>query len=284
MSTNLSTPPTTGAMPRLAGYIQVLTLLSISILHLPLTMLLHPLLLITSPSTFRSQWFESFWKVIGPQMAASPLQIPYIRSVMSRAKGVVLEIGPGTGDQMRHFVPSQIQTVYAAEPNRFLHAALLAKAHECGLGDGRYTVLESTAQPGQLIPALRTAGLLAHSTTTIPPEGIFDSVVAVKCMCSVPRQELAATISILQALLKPGGEFLWFEHLGNDRDLWTRTLAWLLGWIWTPCMGGCQLDGRLDAVIRGMGGWEEKKIANIDEYQGFELFRYAKGVCVKGRS
>jgi hypothetical protein len=34
-------------------------------------------------------------------------------------------------------------------------------------------------------------------------------------------------------------------------------------------------------VVRAMSGWETIEIENIREYKGHEVFRYAKGVCVK---
>src|ERR1700744_4609053 len=110
---------------RIQSYLEPLYLLSISIAYFPLTLLSHPFLLLTSPSTFRSKWFENFWRVIGPKMAASELQINHIEELLSRAKGKVLELGPGAGDQMFHYKPGSIAMLYAAEPNAFLHGTLV---------------------------------------------------------------------------------------------------------------------------------------------------------------
>lgn len=41
------------------------------------------------------------------------------------------------------------------------------------------------------------------------------------------------------------------------------------------------MGGRLDRVVMGMAGWESRRIENVGEYRGFEIFRYATGVCVK---
>lgn len=213
-------------------------------------------------------------------MAASPLQVDHIEDLLSRAHGTILELGPGGGDQMFHYKSGQIKRAYAAEPNAFLHPKLLEKAEEAGLG-GRYTALEAGAQPGSLLPALKKAGLIPSTSSSLPEGGIFDSIITVKSLCSAPQEQLPATVAVIQALLKPGGEFLFFEHLGNNSDQITQAYAWLVNWIWPVLMGGCRLDGKLDRVIMSMGGWEERDLHTTGEYKGHEIFRYVKGVCRK---
>ena len=270
-------------IPRLNSYVQLLLLLSISIYYLPITILTHPLLLLSSPSSFREKWFENFFNVIGPQMALSPLQVDHVESLMSRAHGISLELGPGTGEQTHHFKAPQITHMYAAEPNAFLHPKLLEKAKTHGLA-AKYTPLACGAQPGSLLPELQEIGLIPQGSSTLPEEGIFDSVLAIKSMCSAPAQEVPATVAVIQALLKPGGEFLFFEHVANDRDWLTTLFARVVNIIWPAFMGGCRLDGKLDQICQAMGGWEEKEIVTTPEFQGFEVFRYVRGRCVKAGS
>src|SRR5579871_2581422 len=129
---------------RLIAYTEPLILFGISLLYLSLTALFHPFLLITSPSTFRSKWFEAFWRVVGPRMAASPLQVDHIETILSRAHGTVLELGPGGGDQSYHLKPEKITRMYGAEPNTFLHDILLQRSTDAGLG-GKYTPLQAAA-------------------------------------------------------------------------------------------------------------------------------------------
>jgi SAM-dependent methyltransferase len=265
---------------RWTAYTEPLYLFSISLLCLPITALYHPFLLIESPSTFRSKWFEGFWRVIGPKMAASPLQVDHIESLLSRAHGTVLELGPGGGDQSYHFKSEKISCMYGAEPNAFLHDLLLQKSEEAGLR-GKYTPLLAAAEPGSLLPALTAAGLIPSNSAGLPPEGVFDSIIAVKSLCSAPQVQLPVTIAVIQALLKPGGEFLFFEHLRNNNDSITQGYVWLMNWIWPAIMGGCRLDGKLDSVIMGMGGWTERDMRTTEEYKGYEVFRYVKGICQK---
>jgi SAM-dependent methyltransferase len=266
---------------RLKAYLEPLILLAVALVFLPITILTHPFLILTSPSTFRSKWFENLWKLIGPKMAAAPHQVPYIEAVLSRARGVCLELGPGTGDQAHHFKVEKISRMYGAEPNKFLHGPLLAKAAEVGFGKGKYIALECGAQPASLLPALKRAGLLAPNLQSLPSEGIFDTIIAVKSLCSAPPDQMQATMAIVQALLKPGGEFVFFEHLHSDRDLITKIFVWFVNLGWPYIMGGCHLDGKLDKILMGMGGWAARDLKTSPEYQAYQPFRYAYGVCRK---
>jgi SAM-dependent methyltransferase len=214
-------------------------------------------------------------------MAASPTQVEYVESVMSLASGVVLELGPGGGDQTFHFKPNRIEKIYAAEPNRHLHLALVAKAKEIGMVD-KYVPMTAGAQPESLLPALVEAGILPQNFSKLPEEGVFDSIVTIKSMCSAPSDRLSDTVAVLLALLKPGGQFLFFEHLHNDTSFFTQLYASTLNFlIWPALMGGCRLDGNLDKLIMGMSGWQMKEIENVPQYKGYEVFRYIKGICTK---
>ena len=212
-------------------------------------------------------------------MADSPIQKRYVATLLARAHGTILDVGPGAGDPMFNFKADQITRVYGVEPNVFFHAALRAQAGENGLKD-KYIPLEAGAQPHSLLPALERAGILPNKHTSLPEGGVVDTIVAVKALCSVPQQELEETVRVFQALLKPGGEFLFFEHLGNREDRLAWWYAWLLNFVWPAVLGGCQLDGELDQLVRGTPGWE-CEVKNIDEFEGHEVFRFATGVCRK---
>lgn len=212
-------------------------------------------------------------------MACSSTQTDYIDSVLSRAHGIVLEVGPGGGDQTFHFKADKIDMIYGIEPNARFHPALIAKAKEAGL-DGKYIPVTAGAQPGSLLPALQEIGLLPQDISNLPDGGVFDSIVAVKSMCSLPASELSQTMEVIRALLKPGGQFLFFEHLQNDASFFTQSYALLFNiFLWPALVGGCRLDGKLDKILMGMSGWEKKEIRNVREYKGHEIFRYAEGTC-----
>jgi len=222
-------------------------------------------------------------------MALSPDQTPYIASLFSRAKGVVLELGPGSGDQMRHFTQlvqeGKVTKVVGAEPNAALHARLRLNARGVGLDPdkGGYVVLSAGAEPASLIPALHKAGLYpdADANGGGGTGGVFDTIICIKSMCSAPQDQLPEIITTIQTLLRPGGEFVFFEHVANESAYLTMVWAWLLGWVWPVCMGNCHLDGRVDKVVGTVGGWSSVDVRNTREFRGWNVFRYVVGVCRK---
>jgi SAM-dependent methyltransferase len=171
--------------------------------------------------------------------------------------------------------------MYGAEPNFFLHEKLLANTEKAGLGPGKYEVLDCGAEPNSLLPALKKAHVLPPKAQTLPPEGVFDTIIAVKSLCSAPQEQMPATMAIIHGLLKPGGEFLFFEHLQNENDTLTHIFVWFVNLIWPWFMGNCHMNAKLDKVLVGMGGWAERDLKTIGEHKGHEPFRYVRGICRK---
>jgi SAM-dependent methyltransferase len=251
-------------------------------------------------SKFRSKWFGLMWRRIGPQMAgiyffssarpnhandcaAEPIQEPYIDQLLKTAKGTVLELGPGTGDQSHHYRPRAIDVLYGAEPNKDLHERLLNKNYELGLSHDQYRILTAGAEPRSLIPALQKAGLLKErpGVSVYPEEGVFDYIIAVKSMCSIDPAQMKDTLDMIFKLLKPGGEFLFFEHVHSNADPVTSTGIWFANLIWPSLMGNCHLNSKLDRLVNNMSEWTSKDIRVINEYEPHHPFRYVYGRCRK---
>lgn len=251
-------------------------------------------------TAFRNKWFGMFWRTIGPQMAGNsilglnpctsdrllvePVQDPYIDGLLKSAKGVVLELGPGTGDQARHFDPQKIRKLYGAEPNRDLHEQLLEKTAKAGISEQKYQILSAGAEPKSLIPALQQAGLLdtRPGQPSIPADGIFDTIVAIKSLCSIDPHEMRRTVETIYNLLKPGGEFLFFEHVHSDADPISAAFVSVTNTVWPYLMGNCHLDSKLDKIVEEMDGWAPKDVKRIKEYEDHHVFRYVYGRCRRG--
>ena len=117
-------------------------------------------------------------------------------------------------------------------------------------------------------------------------EGVFDSIVCTRVLCSVPRPE--ETIGGLYRLLKPGGKMLVCEHVVNP---WTtrkgsklaraiQGLYTILGWSFF--MGDCHMNRDTGKILKEAasadGGWE-----SVDLESDFEwtTLPYVSGVLVK---
>jgi len=191
--------------------------------------------------------------------------------MLADCRGVILDVGPGAGDQLGHFKrPDNITAIYGAEPGVDLHAVLRENATNAGLGE-KYRVLPCGAEPESLIPALAKAGLLGKDGSL--GNGVFDEVVCIRVLCGVPKQR--ETIEGLYRCLKLGGRFVVCEHVVNDESElggWVARLFqrfWMaLGWpFWA---GGCELTRDTRALLMKAaeldGGWAEIKLETVDEW------------------
>lgn len=200
-----------------------------------------------------------------------------IPPILSRAHGVVLDIGPGSGSQVAFFSDNaNISTIYGAEPSVGLHAPLQARIDEAKLSD-KYRVLSSTAEKKELLAALANAGVKTSA------QGVFDTIVCVRVLCSVPNQD--ETARELYSLLRPGGELMVVEHIKNP---WTKNgsfagramqlLYTALGWRFF--LAGCEMGRDTAASLKGAGAWEA-----IDLKTNFEwsALPYVSGTLTKTR-
>ncbi|EGE06573.1 phospholipid methyltransferase [Trichophyton equinum CBS 127.97] len=192
-----------------------------------------------------------------PEPVGSSLLIP---PLLAHADGVVLDIGPGTGTQTPLFTNPNLRVMYGAEPCVGLHKDLHAKVESCGLAS-KYRVLHCGAQPESLLPALKKAGALDDDTNE--GKGLFDTIVCVRVLCSVPAPE--KTVKGLYDLLKPGGKMLVCEHVVNPwttaKGSWVARLVQAMYGLsgWSFFMGGCNLDRDTERTLRAVadvdGGW-----------------------------
>ncbi|KAI9707466.1 MAG: hypothetical protein M1836_000427 [Candelina mexicana] len=202
-----------------------------------------------------------------------------LTSILSTATGTVLELGPGSGGQVKYLTNPSTQAIYGAEPCEGLHKALRKSVADAGLGD-KYHVLGCGGEIGSLVPGLAKAGLLRDGETS----EVFDSIVCVRVLCSVPNIE--ETVKGLYALLKPGGRIIICEHVVNPGGEMSSTLARILQGVymlmgWKIFLGGCHLDrDTLGALQKagGSGGWERVKIEMQSEWS---TIPHALGVLVK---
>lgn len=185
---------------------------------------------------------------------------PELTPLLSSLHGIVLDIGPGSGDQLHRYSSSAstVKAIYGAEPAVDLHPQLAQKAKDAGL-EGKYHILSCGAELQSLIPALAKDGLLKDAT-----EGVFDEIVSIRVLCGVP--DLKETVDGLYGLLKSGGRLIVTEHVVSRGSAIARMLQVAYMWVggWKFWMGGCCLDRDTTKVLRDAGMWQnvELKIWN----------------------
>ncbi len=153
---------------------------------------------------------------------------PYRHRTIDAARGMVLEIGVGSGLNLPLYGPAVV-CIVALDPS----LELLRLAHE------------------RISDALVPVSLLQASAEQLPfVDAIFDAVVMTWTLCSIPHPVVALTE--MRRVLRPGGQLLFVEHgLSPER----RVARWQHGL--TPCWkrigGGCHLDRKMDDLIRAAG-------------------------------
>ena len=147
---------------------------------------------------FKDAWFARFWGFFGPRSRenAAPFVMPLLQN---SARGVCLDIGPGSGEWLYLFARANnqdITRIYGVEPNRGMHKSLRENAVKAGLGDV-YEIVGCGAEE-----------LGAKAGFEI---GSIDTIITVQCLCSIPTPE--RIIKDLYPYLKNGGRWLVFEHV-----------------------------------------------------------------------
>ena len=161
-----------------------------------------------------------------------------------------------------------------------LHARLQQKMEEAGIPKEKTTIIPAGVEAESLLPGLKAAGVIP-ADGQIGEKGAFDTVVTIKSICSADQSSMFDTVTVIQGLLRPGGRFLWFEHLENRQDVVTRAYVRILNYIWPIFVGGCRLNGRVDEVCQRMSGWKTVELKQSPRFQGFEIFRFMAGDCEK---
>ncbi|KAM0695897.1 hypothetical protein Q7P36_004380 [Cladosporium allicinum] len=217
---------------------------------------------LTSWSKIRHAWFADFFSWFGP--ASKSLFAPSVSPLLSQAKGLILDIGPGNGIWMHELAGAKsITKIYGVEPNTDFHGELKRAVKREGLAD----VYEPVACGAQDLEALGVV------------KGTVDTVVTVHVMCSVGKQaeEIA---SVLHSLLKPGGQWLVYEHVASPKmpaKLFQAAYSVVSGVL----CDGCILTRNTEQIIRAAGEWESVTIG-LDPREGyFECLPHVVGRLVK---
>jgi SAM-dependent methyltransferase len=147
------------------------------------------------------------------------------RGLVSHARGRVLELGAGTGLNLRHY-PETVSKVLLTEPDPHMAAKLRKRASASPLDT---TVLEA---PAESLPF---------------DDASVDTVVATLVLCTVKEPE--RVLAEVARVLRPNGAFLFAEHI---RSASPRAARWQdrlnRPWSWYAC--GCQCNRDTASLIQ----------------------------------
>jgi len=152
----------------------------------------------------------------------------YRRSTITSARGLVLEIGVGSGINLSLYDPS-VARVVGLDPS----PELLRLARK------------------RAMQALVSVSLIRASAEELPFVGTgFDTIVMTWTLCSIPNP--ISALAEMRRVLKPEGRLLFVEH-GLSPEI--RVARWQdrLTPCWKGISGGCHLDRKMYDLIRAAG-------------------------------
>jgi ubiquinone/menaquinone biosynthesis C-methylase UbiE len=150
------------------------------------------------------------------------------RALFAGLSGRVLEIGPGTAPNLVYFPPG-IHWI-GIEPNPFMHAYARKKAAHTGIS------VDLRSGCGEQLDA---------------EDGSMDAVISTLVLCSVANVE--ATLGEIRRVLRPGGRFLFMEHVAAPPGSRARRLQRLIRPVVRCLADGCCPDRETGKAIEAAG-------------------------------
>ncbi|HBY58556.1 MAG TPA: SAM-dependent methyltransferase [Solibacterales bacterium] len=150
------------------------------------------------------------------------------RALFGSLSGHVLEIGAGTGANVK-YLPRTIRYM-AVEPSRGMKPLLVRRALEAGLA---IDIHVTTAEELRL------------------PDRSVDAVICSLVLCSV--QEPMLVLSEVCRVLRPGGRFVYLEHIAGPPGSRRRHRQELIAPFWRFCSGGCNVNRETPTLIARAG-------------------------------
>lgn len=141
-----------------------------------------------------------------------------------------MDLGSGTGNKLDWFDASRIEHVYGIEPNVAFRGAFLERLNETKLGvDGKFSLINALLEEGDVlsrftitersVDCVVSMQVLVCTTVHTPPLdeelALTNNLCFVAVQCSIPDVEIS--VRQIHGLLKPGGEFIFWEHCCNNR-------------------------------------------------------------------
>ena len=183
-------------------------------------------------------WYEKFFLPKLCNKCCSTKPINYQRNkVVPLAKGVVLEIGMGSGLNIPFYNKNNIKKIIGLDPSQELNflAKKIAKENNIGID------------------------FIMSGAEEIPlPNDYVDTILITYTLCTIP--DLDKSMNEMKRVLKSEGKFIFCEHgIAPDQNI----IKWQgrINPIWKAIMGGCNINRNIPKIITDSGF----HITNINE-------------------
>ncbi|KAJ5719987.1 methyltransferase type 11 [Penicillium malachiteum] len=166
-----------------------------------------------------------------------------VPSLVKSASGIILDLGPGPGNQIHRFDVSLVERIYGVEPNAQFKDTIEGKLDKHGLQD-KYKVV---------ICGIEDSDILREEGIT---EGSLDTVLCIQVLCAV--KDPKNVMKEIWKLLKPGA---------CCNPAWSTFI-------------GCKLTRNVLAGILNSGEWENPHEIEEPE-EPLSLLPRIQGVLIK---
>jgi ubiquinone/menaquinone biosynthesis C-methylase UbiE len=184
-----------------------------------------------------------------------PVLSGYRQQILEGVSGKVLEIGFGTGLNLKYY-PQSVQKLTVIDSNQGMNR-LAKKRIQSSAIDVNFQILKAEKLPDT--------------------DATFDSVVSTWTLCSIANVESA--IAEIYRVLKPGGKFFFIEH-GLSNELNVQTWQNLLNPLQKIVGDGCHLNRNIKQLVAN-----NFKDITIEEFYASDLPKFIgymyKGIAIK---
>ena len=140
---------------------------------------------------------------------------PYKQRLFAGLTGTVVELGPGTGVNLRYLDGERVKWI-GVDPNPFMQPYLLREAERLGMA----------------------ADVRMGTAYELPAEDeSVDAVICTLVLCSIGDQ--SRVLREVMRVLRPGGRFVFIEHVAASRGSRLRRVQRLVASLWRPLFDGC---------------------------------------------
>jgi ubiquinone/menaquinone biosynthesis C-methylase UbiE len=162
----------------------------------------------------RDRLAPAIYDLMGGPIEKKPRIVENRRKLLAAAQGRVLEVGAGTGFNLPHYPAGVDQLTLTDDMD-----GMLRRARKRAERVGRK--VETTTAPVESLPF---------------EDASFDTVVGSLLLCSVEDQDRA--LGEIRRVLKPGGRYLFLEHVRSDDQKIAGRQDRLDG-LWSTLVMGC---------------------------------------------
>lgn len=158
------------------------------------------------------------------------------RKVVPHARGRVLEIGFGTGLNLKYYDPAKVRHVWGLDASIEMWKMAEAKSVPFDV-----EFIQATAENVPL------------------DDGSVDTILVTYTLCSISN--IIGSLEDMRRVLKPGGELIFCEH-GAAPDAKVRKWQDRLNPIWSKIAGGCNLNRTIPELLE-QGGFELRTLDSM---------------------